>query len=177
MQVPVDLLKIRLQLQTASPSDPSYLGPLAMARRVVSQEGAAGLFRGTAVTLIRDVPSFGVYFGVYHGACRLAGVNDASEALPALQLAAGGAAGVISWASIYPIDVIKSRIQAGGFPAAPASGRERAGWLAVGAAAVRAGGWASLFKGLNPTLGRALVVNGVTFAGYEAAVRALSGSS
>jgi hypothetical protein len=36
---PTELLKIRMQLQTSLPGAPGYLGPLAMLRRVVLQEG------------------------------------------------------------------------------------------------------------------------------------------
>jgi hypothetical protein len=39
---PVELLKIRLQLQRAKPGAPGYVGPLGMLRRVLKYEGVAG---------------------------------------------------------------------------------------------------------------------------------------
>jgi hypothetical protein len=39
---PVELLKIRLQLQQAMPGTPGYVGPWAMAGQVVAGEGVAG---------------------------------------------------------------------------------------------------------------------------------------
>ncbi|KIZ07055.1 hypothetical protein MNEG_0905 [Monoraphidium neglectum] len=38
---PVELLKIRLQLQRAKPGAPGYVGPLGMLRRVLKYEGVA----------------------------------------------------------------------------------------------------------------------------------------
>ena len=43
----------------------SWLSRLAGHRSNLTQLGCAGLYRGFAVTLVRDVPSHGVYFGVY----------------------------------------------------------------------------------------------------------------
>lgn len=39
---PVELLKIRLQLQRAKPGTAGYIGPLGMLRQVVAHEGVAG---------------------------------------------------------------------------------------------------------------------------------------
>jgi solute carrier family 25 carnitine/acylcarnitine transporter 20/29 len=39
---PVDLLKIRLQLQTAARGSPEYVGPAAQLRRVLVAEGLRG---------------------------------------------------------------------------------------------------------------------------------------
>jgi hypothetical protein len=163
--VPIELLKIKLQLQTAAPGSPGYRGPLAMAAALLRADGPAGLFRGTSITVLRDVPSFGAYFAVYHGGCAALGAPDSAAAPPGVQLAAGGIAGVVSWAVIYPLDVIKTRCQAAEGP--------RVGWLAAAAGAWRAEGAAPFLRGLQPTLGRALVVNAVTFAGFEGLMRLL----
>lgn len=44
--VPVDLLKIRLQLQVATRGAPGYVGPLALLRSVLRAEGLPGAPRG-----------------------------------------------------------------------------------------------------------------------------------
>jgi hypothetical protein len=46
---PVELLKIRLQLQLARPGAPDYVGPLGMLRRVLRDEGAAGALQAPSV--------------------------------------------------------------------------------------------------------------------------------
>jgi len=66
---PVELLKIRQQLQRSTPGSADYVGPLGMLRRVLRDEGAPGLFRGCGITLLRDTPSYGLYFVAYAAAC------------------------------------------------------------------------------------------------------------
>jgi solute carrier family 25 carnitine/acylcarnitine transporter 20/29 len=72
-------------------------------------------------------------------------------------LLAGGAAGVASWASIYPLDVIKSRLQA-------APGRY-AGFADCLRRSVRDEGWRVLTRGLSACLLRAALVNASIFGG------------
>jgi solute carrier family 25 carnitine/acylcarnitine transporter 20/29 len=170
---PVDLIKIRLQLQTARPGAPGYVGPLGQARRVLAGGGGlAALYRGTAITLIRDIPSHGVYFAAFEWArealepgCR--GAGRASESAAAVW-AAGGIAGAVSWITVYPFDVIKSRIQASG-PGTYAS------WMDCAVKSWRAEGPHVFVRGLNATLARAFIVNGAIFSAYEASHSALRG--
>lgn len=63
--VPQELLKIRLQLQTARPGAAGYRGAAAMAACVLRRGGPLAPFRGMGITLLRDVPSYGLYFAVY----------------------------------------------------------------------------------------------------------------
>lgn len=93
-----------------------------------------GLYRGTAITLLRDVPSYGVYFALYE---HLRGALDArvvhttgalSGHTAALhQFVAGGVAGVVSWFTVYPFDVVKSRLQATCWQHSPYAGAGREG--------------------------------------------------
>lgn len=108
---PVDLLKIRLQLQTALPGGPGYVGPLRLLRGILAREGLPGLYRGTLVTAARDVPSHGVYFAAYDLCRRALGGPGGDSGGAAVLWASGGVAGAVSWLSIYPLDVVKSRVQ------------------------------------------------------------------
>ena len=164
---PVDVLKIRLQLQTAVPGAAGYVGPLAMLRRLLLSDGVRGLFRGLGITAIRDVPSFGVYFAVFEAAreaaepgCRAAGAKNA----PLVTWAAGGLAGAVSWIAVYPFDVLKSRIQS-----TPAATSRYRGWIDCAAVSFREGGGRVFVRGLPATLSRAFVTNGVIFTAYQAA--------
>ncbi|KAK2077051.1 hypothetical protein QBZ16_005279 [Prototheca wickerhamii] len=146
---PVELLKIRLQLQTKLPGEPGYVGSLRMLREIVRADGLRGLFRGTMGTAARDVPSFAAYF-----------CSGASTAPLAALAAGGGVAGVACWMVSYPVDVAKSRVQA---RPGPGPGT----WRTLRAIA-RQEGPAALFRGLPATLVRALLVNAAVFAVYEA---------
>ena len=71
-------------------------------------------------------------------------------------LFAGGMAGVTSWTSTYPFDVIKSRLQADG------SNQYKNMWDCC-FKSYKIEGWGIFVKGLSPTLIRAFPMNAVTF--------------
>lgn len=68
--------------------------------------GIRGCYQGFWIQAIRDVPAFGVYMLVYEWLMQILPNQSGTSSL-----FAGGIAGVISWAIILPLDVIKSRIQ------------------------------------------------------------------
>lgn len=168
---PVELLKIRLQLRPEAKQE----GPLSLAKRIMRTEGIRGLYRGLNVTILRDAPSHGVYFWTYeytreqlHPGCR----KSNQESLRTM-LIAGGSAGVASWVSCYPLDVVKSRLQAETqlrhqFP--PPKYR---GIVDCFRKSVREEGYDVLGRGLGTSIARAFVVNGAIFAAYEVALRCL----
>uniref|UniRef100_R7W1N2 Mitochondrial carnitine/acylcarnitine carrier protein CACL n=1 Tax=Aegilops tauschii TaxID=37682 RepID=R7W1N2_AEGTA len=59
---PVELVKIRLQLEAAGRK---RQGPVDMVRDIMRREGLRGIYRGLTVTALRDAPSHGVYFWTY----------------------------------------------------------------------------------------------------------------
>jgi solute carrier family 25 carnitine/acylcarnitine transporter 20/29 len=69
---------------------------------------------------------------------------------------------------VYPLDVIKSRIQA----APKRDGHHN--WIHYGQAIYREGGLAAMFRGIKPTLARAFVMDAVTFVGYTNVLRWLT---
>ncbi len=157
---PVDLLKTQLQVRVGS-GGPA--GPLSLAAAIVRREGLLGLYRGAGITFLRDVPSSGVYFLAYDLA--LSALGGASEGGAShTTLVAGGIAGVASWASIYPLDVIKSRVQA-------APERWQHGWLDCARRSVAEEGPGVLTRGLGACLARAFLVNAAIFSGYEAGLQ------
>lgn len=175
---PVELVKIRLQLEAAGhkrrrPGD--HRGPVDMARDILRREGLRGLYRGLAVTALRDAPAHGVYFWTYerarerlHPGCRRRG----GESL-ATMLVAGGLAGVASWVCCYPLDVVKSRLQAQGQGPGGGPARYR-GVVDCVRRSVREEGLPVLWRGLGTAVARAFVVNGAIFSAYELALRFLA---
>jgi solute carrier family 25 carnitine/acylcarnitine transporter 20/29 len=59
------LLTFSLGLQTQSNTNPMYKGPFNAMKQIVSQYGIAGLFKGQAVTFLREATGYGVYFLAY----------------------------------------------------------------------------------------------------------------
>jgi len=84
-------------------------------------------------------------------------------------IAAGGLSGTLSWAIVYPLDLIKTRIQS-----LPHNCRARErGLVRVGSDVVRRHGWRALYRGFGITMMRAFPVNGIIFPTYEMTSEAL----
>ncbi|XP_016109950.1 mitochondrial basic amino acids transporter [Sinocyclocheilus grahami] len=111
-------------------------------------------------TVIRETPGFGIYFLAYDTLTRALGCDaDADYIIPKLLLA-GGMSGMASWISTYPVDVIKSRLQADGVGGA----NRYDGIVDCVRQSWRREGWRTFTRGLTSTLLRAFPVNATTFA-------------
>lgn len=156
---PMELAKTRLQLQDAGAAR-EYRGALHCLAQIYRREGLRGVNRGMVSTLLRETPSFGVYFLAYDALTRALGCEPGARLLVPKLLLAGGTAGILSWLSTYPMDVVKSRLQADGLRGAP---RYR-GILDCVRQSYEAEGWRVFTRGLASTLLRAFPVNAATFA-------------
>ncbi|KZV26093.1 hypothetical protein F511_06019 [Dorcoceras hygrometricum] len=171
---PVELIKIRLQLQQQTngrgSSQPSIQkGPIDVAKFILGTEGWRGIYRGLTITVVRDAPAHGVYFWTYefmrerlHPGCRKTGQETFGT-----MLLAGGLAGVASWIGSYPLDVIKTRIQSQTLPL------RYSGIVDCFTRIVRDEGYNVLWRGLGTAVTRAFIVNGTIFTAYEVALRCL----
>ncbi|XP_076874064.1 mitochondrial basic amino acids transporter isoform X2 [Brachyhypopomus gauderio] len=115
---PMELAKTRMQMQGTgekkSSSRKVYKNSLDCLARIYQREGVWGINRGMVTTLIRETPAFGVYFLAYDVLTRSLGCEPENPYMIPKLLFAGGMAGIASWISTYPADVIKSRLQADG---------------------------------------------------------------
>jgi solute carrier family 25 carnitine/acylcarnitine transporter 20/29 len=59
---PMEHVRTRLQVQTG---EKVFKGPLDFAKKVVQQHGIAGLYKGQAITMVREFHGYGIYFMVY----------------------------------------------------------------------------------------------------------------
>lgn len=175
---PMEHLKCRLQVQHGKGSlDNLYKGPVQAARSIVSSHGMTGLYRGWWATAWREVPAFGAYFAIYDitkdifnsffsrhtGICEKEMAAQNHIYLWASSALAGGTTGAMTWAMIYPFDIIKTKIQTCPID----TPLEKRRILAVGQNIVRQEGIMALFRGLNITVIRAFPVNGIIFPVYE----------
>lgn len=143
---PMELVKTRAQLTQQS--------VMQCLRQTCRQEGGLrALYRGYGLTVVRDVPAFGIYFASYE--MLLDGLRQTREESTFDVMLAGGTAGALSWLAVYPVDVVKSRLQAN---------------LRYGSVrecvrdSLSKEGPKVFLRGCSPTLIRAFPTNAVTFA-------------
>ncbi|XP_076651307.1 mitochondrial basic amino acids transporter isoform X2 [Halictus rubicundus] len=146
---PIELAKTRIQLQTSSGQ---FSGPLQYLKHTYKYEGYRGVFKGFNITVLREAPSFGVYFLTYEAITRSSGNEPVST--PCMLLA-GGIAGTASWVLTYPLDVIKSRIQA--------DNNRYTGVVNCFRQSIKTEGYSCLYRGVSSTILRAFPTNAVTF--------------
>mmetsp|Transcript_46829 Transcript_46829/g.69643 ORF Transcript_46829/g.69643 Transcript_46829/m.69643 type:complete len:314 (-) Transcript_46829:1333-2274(-) len=165
---PMEHLKCRLQVQHGKGSaDNLFKGPTDAAKSIFRSHGIRGLYRGYVVTMWREIPAFGAYFSVYDivkdrcssWLAERAGEESTSHTWIASAFA-GGVTGSVTWFLIYPMDIIKTRIQT-----APLDAPVQ--MVNMGVTLVRKHGWRYMFRGLGITLIRAFPVNGIIFPVYE----------
>lgn len=158
---PIELAKTRLQLQENDSSRRVFNGPLQCLRHIHRTEGLRGVFSGFWITLLREAPSLGVYFATYEALTR----SD-TRISTVHMLLAGGSAGTASWLISYPIDVVKSRLQAD-------VDKKYNGAMDCFRKSVQAEGYSCLFRGINSTIIRAFPTNAATFAVVTWTIRLL----
>ncbi|XP_039981545.1 mitochondrial basic amino acids transporter isoform X1 [Xiphias gladius] len=160
---PMELAKTRMQMQGTGEKKSSrkmYKNSLDCLARIYNREGLWGVNRGMVTTLIRETPGFGVYFLAYDVLTRSLGCEPDDRYMIPKLLFAGGMAGIASWLSTYPVDVIKSRLQADGV-----GGVNQYSSIAdCVQQSVRREGYMVFTRGLTSTLLRAFPVNAATFA-------------
>ncbi|KAJ1344639.1 hypothetical protein BSLG_000162 [Batrachochytrium salamandrivorans] len=168
---PIEHIRTRLQIQSAS--NKIYNGPLDLVGKVAKQYGVSALFKGQCVTLIREFHGYGIYFSVYeylmqrtmasHGVKR-------SQVSSWHQLLFGAASGYMLWIFIYPVDVIKSKIQTDSFDKTQ---QKYKGMIDCYSKVVAQEGFAGLYRGFWACMLRAGPANAATFAAYEMAMNFL----
>ncbi|KKK21165.1 hypothetical protein P175DRAFT_0443933 [Aspergillus ochraceoroseus IBT 24754] len=106
---PTEFIKCRAQLD-ARPGVSSW----TIAKDIIRNHGWRGLYYAGGITCARDSIGYGFYFWSYEYCKRLmsSGDDESSNYLAMKVLLCGGIAGIVTWASVFPLDVIKTRLQA-----------------------------------------------------------------
>ncbi|KRZ17322.1 Mitochondrial ornithine transporter 1 [Trichinella zimbabwensis] len=167
---PTELVKCRLQAmrETSGLVDGSRMtsiGPTLLTRQIVREEGIVGLFKGLSPTLIREIPGYFFFFGTYEASRHmLTPENGDKNNLGVTRTCiCGGLAGIAFWLSIFPADVIKSKIQVQGH------GSFYRMFLTI----LQTSGVRGLYAGLAPALVRTSIASGALFVAYEAVQKKL----
>jgi len=169
LMTPIERVKCILQVQGTGEGGTKYRGPVDAVKGILSQGGIRSLYKGTAATLLRDVPGSVAYFVAYETFKALLTPENASpdQLSPLTVLTAGGLAGMANWAIAIPPDVVKSRLQT-----APEGTYK--GFFDVAIKLVKAEGPSALFRGLGPAMLRAFPANAACFLGVETSLKLMN---
>ncbi|KAI1441589.1 mitochondrial carrier [Annulohypoxylon stygium] len=170
---PIEHVRIRLQTQPHG-AQRLYSGPLDCVRKLSAHEGVLkGLYRGEAVTIWREAFAYGTWFLTFEYLMNLDAARNKVQRseVPAYKVAFyGGLAGEALWLASYPFDVVKSKMQTDGFGKGMKYKTMRDCFGQTWAKEGARGFW----KGIGPTLLRAMPVSAGTFAVVEATMRAIA---
>lgn len=90
---------------------------IVLVKDLLRKEGYRGLYKGFTPALIIQGPGSGVYFWAYEKIKNYFGVNEELSADRVIWwqqvfylCIAGGGAGMASWLTVYPFDVIKTQM-------------------------------------------------------------------
>jgi hypothetical protein len=168
---PIELVKCKIQVQTKGHTASAYSGPLQCAYSILKSQGPLALFHGYQSTVLREIPGNIAWFGAYETVIRaLTPVGQKRESLPSYYPAVAGALGGMGyWLSMFPIDTVKSRIQAG-------IGTTQISFSVIFMKILKTEGLRGLYAGMGITLLRAMPSNALIFTVYEQVSRLLSKS-
>lgn len=156
-------MRIRLQTQPHGAAR-LYSGPLDCIRKLSAHNGVLnGLYRGEAVTILREAQAYGVWFLAFEWMMNADAKrnNVPRDQISQLRVATyGGLAGEALWLSSYPFDVVKSKMQSDGLGA----DQKYQSMRDCFAKTYRGEGLRGFWKGIGPTLLRAMPVSAGTFA-------------
>ncbi|RCI15614.1 hypothetical protein L249_3435 [Ophiocordyceps polyrhachis-furcata BCC 54312] len=175
---PLDVVKIRLQLQPCSISDPlhplrrapAYLGTFATLRHIVRNEGLTALWKGNVPAELMYVCYAAIQFTTYRSTTLLLQTALPARLPDALEsFVAGAAAGAAGTGLTYPLDLLRTRFAA--------QGRHRVyPSLRSAMSEIKANeGWPGFFRGLGPAWAQIVPFMGIFFVTYEALRLPLAG--
>jgi solute carrier family 25 thiamine pyrophosphate transporter 19 len=170
---PLDVVKIRLQLQTHSLSDPLshhdlrgspiYKGTLPTIKHILREEGITGLWKGNIPAELMYVSYSAIQFTTYRTVTLALQTAIGEHRMPAAMesFIAGASAGAVATTATYPLDLLRTRFAAQGtekiYTSLLSSIRDIA----------KSEGPRGFFQGLGAGVGQIVPYMGIFFATYE----------
>lgn len=181
MIAPLDVIKIRLQLQIHSLSDPLsvrgvngpvYKGTLGTLKRILREEGLTGLWKGNIPAEAMYLAYGSVQFSAYKYMSHLLDVLLERYQIPnsANSFISGAAAGACATTATYPLDLLRTRFAAQG------PDRVYASILSSIRHIAEHEGPTGFFRGLGAGVSQIVPYMGLFFASYEGLKPALASS-
>ena len=184
---PLDLVRTRLSVETGATSRRAEgeFGKsriFGIIRDILRREGPQGLYRGLFVSMSVSVPNLAIGFSVY-GTMKEKMLTDpnpfwrrfrthpssGSDVPVAMNapgaMVSGAFGGVISSIIVFPLDVVRRRMQVIG--SAQTIGAPKGGALSLLGGIVRQEGVKGLYRGIVPELLKVTPMVGITFCAYE----------
>lgn len=176
---PIDTLKFRMQCETVEGGLKGNKLIVATARKVIQQYGVYGFFRGLPLGLIGMFPYAAIDLttfeylkrGLLARKARIHGCHEDDVPLNNFTTGAIGAfSGALSASIVYPLNVLRTRLQAQGTVLHP---RTYDGILDVARKTLQAEGVPGLYRGITPNLLKVAPAVSISYVVYENAKRLL----
>jgi solute carrier family 25 carnitine/acylcarnitine transporter 20/29 len=160
---PIERIKILMQSNSSK-----YKNEIDCLKVIIKndKQGIIGVMKkGLGPTLAREVPSYGIYFLIYGLLMQLPIATELGTFAP---LVFGALTGMLSWLPVYPVDVVKTLIQAND------GTEESSSAIDVSIQLFQDRGIGAFFDGITPKMLRAAVNHSVTFFIYDFIFNALT---
>jgi solute carrier family 25 phosphate transporter 23/24/25/41 len=187
---PLDLVRTRLSIDTGKVTSVSTGKSkiVGIIEGIVKKEGVRGLYRGLLVSMSVSVPNLAIGFSVYgtlkekmltHPSPFWARFRSSeSRGRPSLNgpgaMISGAFGGVISSLIVFPLDVVRRRMQVLGSAHSSGSVQSNTGAGSLMAGIVRQEGMKGLYRGIIPELLKVTPMVGITFCAYEMSLALLN---
>jgi solute carrier family 25 thiamine pyrophosphate transporter 19 len=169
---PLDVIKIRLQLQIHSLSDPTsyrdyrgpvYKGTLGTLRQILRDEGLTGLWKGNIPAELLYLTYGAVQFSAYTSISQLIETIPQPYTLPGsvTSFVSGATAGAAATTATYPLDLLRTRFAAQG------NDRVYTSIIASVKSIAHDEGPKGFFRGLGAGVSQIVPYMGLFFASYE----------
>ncbi|XP_042365341.1 calcium-binding mitochondrial carrier protein SCaMC-2-B isoform X2 [Plectropomus leopardus] len=153
---PLDRLKVLMQVHSSKSNSMQITGGFV---QMIREGGVRSLWRGNGINVIKIAPESAIKFMAYEQIKRLIGSNHETLGITE-RLVAGSLAGVIAQSSIYPMEVLKTRL-------ALRKTGQYSGILDCAKQICQKEGIAAFYKGYVPNMLGIIPYAGIDLAVYE----------
>ncbi|KAG8180055.1 hypothetical protein JTE90_023672 [Oedothorax gibbosus] len=174
---PFDVVRTRL---VAQGEPKTYRNMFHATSCMLRKEGPLCFFKGLIPTLAQIMPNTGAQFAFYklfQGLWNYARKQETSTSTVLQSGSCGAISGVAAKTIVYPLDLIKKRIQVQGFEEARkafGSVRRYTGLFHCASTILKEEGMLGLYKGLWPSILKAACTTGSHFLFYEQTLKAIA---
>jgi solute carrier family 25 uncoupling protein 8/9 len=164
--LPLDTVKVRMQVQGELGAVRTYRNPFHCAQMIASTEGVTKLWTGLAPGLMRQTTMAPLRIGLYQPIRDLFVDKKTNTCTLANKISAGIVSGLIGILVANPFDLVKTRLQAEG-KLAPGVPRRYDGIVDAFKKIGSQQGFFGFYQGLGPNILRNCTINAAELASYD----------